>query len=145
MFMNNYEKVFKTVLAEERGTIPDFSQDSQAFNASLDPNTNPDTFNVEPQAPGYSQRYAEKAKSWIKKIEDFSEWINGTEAGSLNKQINDLDVEGGPLEGISKSSHTLTKIAEDLAALTETLKGYILSADRKNKEAQNQNNNQQRR
>lgn len=145
MFMNNYEKIFKTVLNEERGAMPDFSQDSQAFNASLDPNTDPNTFNVEPQAPGYSQRYAEKAKSWIKKIEDFSEWINGTESGSLNKQINDLDVEGGPLEGISKSSHTLTKIAEDLAALTETLKGYILSADRKNKEAQNQNNNQQGR
>jgi len=101
----------------------------------MDPETDPEAFSVDPGAPGYASKYVEKAKGWISKIDEFSDFVNGTETDSLNKQFIDLDYEGSPFEGISKASHTLTRIAEDLAALTETIKGYILTADKKEQQA----------
>lgn len=131
--MPKYEKVFKKLLEQDipQGPI----SDEEAFDAALEPDTNPEDFSVEPSAPGYAQKYVEKAKGWIGKIDEFSDFVNGTETDSLNKQFIDLDYEGSPFEGISKASHTLTRIAEDLAALTETIKGYILTADKKEQQA----------
>jgi len=122
------EKYFRNCLNEAEVSEVD---DQAAFDAAMDDETDPSTFSVEPQAPGFKSKYIDKAKTWIKKIEQFSDWVNGMETDSLNKSFNDLDYEGSPFEGISRDSHTLTKIAEDLAALSETIKGYILSADNK--------------
>ena len=135
--MPKYEKVFKKLL--EQDIPPEAMSDAEAFDASMEPGTDPETFSVEPGAPGYAQKYVEKAKTWIAHIDEFSDFVNGTESDSLNKQFIDLDYEGSPFEGISKASHTLTRIAEDLAALTETVKGYIITADKK----EQQNNMQQ--
>jgi hypothetical protein len=133
--MTKMEKIFRSIL--EEGDIEEAPvSDADAFNAALGDETDPETFSTEPMAPGFQSKYMEKAKGWIKKIEIFSDWVNGIEGDSLNKAFNDLDYEGSPFEGISKDSHTLTKIAEDLAALSETIKSYILTADNKSRQQQ---------
>jgi len=139
--MAKYENIFKKMLAEQNVPEEPIS-DEEAFNNSMDLDTDPETFSVEPSAPGYASKYVEKAKGWIKKIEDFSDWVNGTETDSLNKHFINLDYEGSPFEGISKASHTLTKIAEDLASLSESIKGYILTADKKEQQANQQSQQQ---
>ena len=131
-----YKKVFTKLLEQEIPEEP--MSDAEAFDAAMDVDTDPEAFSVEPGAPGYASKYVEKAKGWIQTIEEFSNFVNGTDSDSLNKQFIDLDYEGSPFEGISKASGTLTKIAEDLAALNETIKGYILNADKKEAQANQQ-------
>ena len=130
--MPKYNKVFEKVLNEE---VP--VSDEEVFAASFDDESEfgPEDFSTEPTAPGFSQKYIERARTWTGKLEEFASWINGTEEDSLNKQFNDLDKEGTPFEGISKHSDKLTKIAADLSALSETIKGVILSADRKEQQS----------
>ena len=129
--MPRYEKAFKKILKEQ----PEFEDqapisDEDAYMNGFDEPENAEAFETEPDAPGFQSAYIEKAKGWISKLDDFAEWINGTEADSLNKQFIALDKEGSPFEGISSHSKKLTSIAESLAALGETIKGHILNADK---------------
>ena len=142
--MARYEKIFDKVLNEAGNSpVQDVPSDSAVFNNALDANTAPETFNVEPSMPGYASKYMGKAKEWNRKIKEFADWVNGTEADSLNKQFNDLDVQGSPFEGISKNSSTLTKIAEDLSSLVQTINGHILSADRRERQVAQQGTEKQ--
>ena len=139
--MSKFETTFFEVLkeAEVPPEVPNADAqmtDAQAFDAGLEPGTAPDTFNVEPSAPGLETRYVEKAKEWIEKLEGFAQWVNGMDNNSLNKQFNTLDREGTAFEGISKNSNTLVKIAEDLAALAQTIKGHVLGAGKKETQPQ---------
>jgi len=124
--MPKYEKVFKKMLIEGPEDVP--MSDGEAYMNGFQEPENAEAFNTEPNMPGYQSKYIERAKEWTAKINEFSDWINGTESDSLNKQFISLDKEGSPFEGISKNSTKLTKIAGDLAQLTEVINGMILSA-----------------
>ena len=136
--MPRYDKVFNKILNEE--DLPVSDEEVFASSFETDGEIGADDFNTEPTAPGFSSRYIDKAKTWTTKLEAFASWVNGTEEDSLNKQFNDLDKEGTPFEGISKNSDKLTKIAADLSALSETIKGIILSADRKEQQSMDAQN-----
>jgi len=116
-----YEKFFKKTLVEQGIT------DEEAWTNSFEEPENAENFETQPEMPGFQSRYVDKAKQWVSKLDDFADWLNGTEADSLNKQFVTLDREGSPFEGISSHSKKLTSIAEDLAALSETIKGVILA------------------
>lgn len=130
---DNYKTIFTTVMEAD---VADFENDSETFANSFDTESEfgAEDFSTEPDTPGYASAYIEKAKQWIQKIDEFSEWINGTDESSLNYNFVKLDKEGSTFEGISKHSNKLTKIAEDLAALTESIKGIILYSDKKEEE-----------
>ena len=123
--MAKYEKLFTKMLIEQ----PEMGiSDEEAYMNSFENPEDAEAFETEPSIPGYQSKYIEKAKGWIQKIDEFSDWVNGTESDSLNKQFIDLDKEGSPFQGISNHSKKLTKIAEDLAGLSEVIKGMILAA-----------------
>ena len=130
--MSNFENLFKKILIERDGQIDQVS-DQQAFDKSFDPHgeVGPDDFSTEPLMPGFQSKYMDKAKTWISKLEEMANWLNGLEEDSLNKQFNKLDREGSVFEGISKNSAKLTAIAEDLKGLSEGIKGYVLGAEKK--------------
>lgn len=124
--MSKYEKVFKKVLIE-RG-------DADVWNDSFENPEMTDQFQTQPIPSEIQSGQIEKAKGWVKRLDSFADWINGTEIDSLNKQFVALDKEGSIFEGISGHSKKLIGIAADLAALAETIKGYILTADKKNED-----------
>ena len=125
--MSKFEKAFKKGLILEQPEMGDeIGTDAEVFAGSFENPEDAEQFNVDPVMPGFESKYVKRAKGWIAKIDGFSDWVNGTEEDSLNKQFIDLDKPGSPFEGISSHSKKLTSMAEDLAALQETIKGYIL-------------------
>jgi len=129
--MAKYEKIFKKLLVEQPVAGTEAEQpvsDKEAWVGSFEEPEKAEEFQTEPNQAGFQSRYIERAKKWIAKLEETSEWLNGTDSNSLNKQLIDLDREGSVFSGISSQSKKLTNIAGDLADLAETIKGYILAA-----------------
>jgi hypothetical protein len=124
--MQRYKNIFKNVLVERT--------DKEVWQGSFETPDVAGDFGVDPAANEAQIKQIQTAKNWIKRLESFANWINGTEIDSLNKQFITLDKEGSTFEGISNHSKRLISIAEDLASLEETIKGYILTADKKEQE-----------
>ena len=65
-------------------------------------------------------------------IEQFNTFLNGVDDQSLQAQLNNADCDT-LFNGISKSeTKKISRIAQDLSALVESLKGYLLSSDADN-------------
>jgi hypothetical protein len=144
--MSKFKNTFFKVLEEdiEKKLSPDEitpEGDEAAFNDSFeDPETSGE-FNTDPSMAGFQENYIEQAKSWITQINEFCEWLNGTDSDSLNKQLISMDKPNSPFEGISNEAKKITGIARDLASLAEGIKGVVLTVDKKQRDisqAQNQ-------
>ena len=68
---------------------------------------------------------------WITQIEDFSNFLNGLDGTSLQSQLNNAPCDT-LFDNVSKSeTKKISRIAQDLRGLVESLKGYLLSSDEK--------------
>jgi uncharacterized protein CbrC (UPF0167 family) len=137
--MSKFKNTFFRLLSEEidekltPGEITP-ETDANAFKGSFEDPAMADEFNTDTSVPGYSQKYAEQAKQWITKINEFCEWLNGTDSNSLNKQLISMDKANSPFEGISNEAKKITGIARDLASLAEGVKGVILTIDKRQRD-----------
>lgn len=108
--------------------------DEEAFNQSFENPEDADEFSTDPAVAGFQDKYVEQAKSWITQINEFCEWLNGTDSNSLNKQLIAMDKQNSPFEGISNEAKKITGIARDLASLAEGIKGVVLTIDKKHRD-----------
>ena len=144
--MSKFKNTFFKVLEEdiEKKLSPDEitpEGDEAAFNDSFEYPETAGEFNTDPSMAGFQEKYIEQAKSWITQINEFCEWLNGTDSDSLNKQLISMDKPNSPFEGISNEAKKITGIARDLASLAEGIKGVVLTVDKKQRDisqAQNQ-------
>ena len=111
--------------------------DQAAFAGTLDTGTDADSFNDIEGAAGAlqgvqdaeHQTQIETITSWIGKIGDITDWLNGLEGNSVQQQLKDSPCDT-LLDNVSKSeTKKITRIAQELSALKEALKGYILTSD----------------
>jgi hypothetical protein len=124
--MSRANKIFNKIFEAE---LPDMNNDAEVFNNALDLDTQPDAFNTEPSAPGFDKAYIEKISKWIEKIQDLTDWLNGT-TKSLNTEIIAMDKSGSRFEGISKASEQITRIAGDLAKMEQIFAGYAVRSNK---------------
>lgn len=68
-------------------------------------------------------------EGWIGEIGQFSEFLNGVEGGSMQRQLADADCDTLFNEVSRSETKKITRIAQDLSALQESLKGYLISSD----------------
>lgn len=139
--MNGFKTRFEALLDEETNDklppneIVNRKADAEAFRGSFEDESDIDQFNANPAMAGFEDRYIERVKAWKQKITDFTNWLNDPEK-SLNKELDDLDAPNTPFEGISKeSAKRITKIAEELAGLTQILNGIVFTSNQKKKVA----------
>lgn len=127
--------------------IPDGSPDSftpdqnqSDFESSLEPETDKDAFDVDggsQDAESFSNIYVKKCHHWVKKIEDFAEFLNGMGDNSLNKDLNEADRDGSVFKGITrKVGDNIAKTAGELTRLAEALKKVVTDAPKKQRELQ---------
>ena len=144
-FLNILYEADLPSIGDDTATAPtDFTPDrNQAdFEGALEPETDPNSFDVQGTEPGksaedFSNIYVKKCIDWVKKINEFSEWLNGLEGASLNKEINEADREGSIFRGVTrKVGDNVTKIAGELERLGSQLSGYVVSAPKKQRELQ---------
>ena len=68
-------------------------------------------------------------ESWISRLEEFTTFLNGVDSNSMQAQLNQADCDT-LFNGISRGeTKKISRIAQDVSALVESLKGYLLSAD----------------
>ncbi len=70
-------------------------------------------------------------EQWITKIEGFNGWLNGLEGNSLQAQLNNADCDTVFNDVARSETKKISRIAQDLSALVESLKGYLLSHEDK--------------
>jgi len=133
-FENRFFKLLEQDIEELDPTAISPEGDRASFEDSFEEPSDAEQFSPDPQMAGFQQKYVERAKSWLTKINEFTEWLNSTESDSLNKQLIAMDRQNSPFEGISAEAKKITRISEDLAGLSEVLKGIILSADKKQRD-----------
>jgi len=110
--------------------------DEAAFAAGLDQGTNPDTFDDVPVNPvnNYKREQATdaigKIEGWIQQTEQWIDQLNGVGTGSINELLAQADCDS-ILNDIHRSeSKKIGRLAQDLSSLSESLKQYLLTAQR---------------
>ena len=111
--------------------------DEEAFAASLDKGTNPDDFNTETPsgAPAVSpedqtrDKQVQQLGQWIEKLTNFTSYLNGVDNNSIQKVLNNAE-EGSLFAEVARGERKrIARLAQELSALTESFKGYMLSSD----------------
>ena len=68
---------------------------------------------------------------WISKIDDFNGFLNGLDGNSMQAQLNSADCDTIFNDVGRSETKKISRIAQDLSALVESLKGYLLSHEDK--------------
>ena len=135
--MNPFEKKFILMLEQEEDMVPPAPVDNVDPSIGGDEPDLDNTVNAiddVPDNPGVSWRKDQNnqqratIESWVVKVGDFVEYLNGTE-GSIQKELADADCDT-MFNDVSRSeTKKITRIAQDLSALEQSLKGYLISND----------------
>ncbi len=142
--MNIFQKKFYKLLeAPEDEVVPlgipsgkAEGGDEAAFEAGLDKETSPDAFDDVPENPvnNYKREQATdaigKIEGWIQQREQWIDQLNGVGTGSMNEILAQSDCDS-VLNDIHRSeSKKIGRLAQDLSSLSESLKQYLLTAQR---------------
>lgn len=142
--MNLFEKKFLTILSEapeDAIPAPDVdilssSDETNAIQDTLEPTTDPQSLDV-PDNPELalkqqqSQRTIATLETWISEVENFIDYLNGTDEGSINFALNSADCDSLMTDVQRSESKKISRLAQDLSSLSESLKQYLLLARRK--------------
>lgn len=132
-------KFLKIIQEDEEDPMIDTSDtaDKEAFAAGLDDETPPEAFNDVPANPVADFEAQQSAKTigvltnWVGNVESFIEQLNGLSPDSMNAQLNQTDC-GSIMSDVARSeSKKISRIAQDLSSLGESLKQYLLTAQSK--------------
>ena len=132
-------KFLKIIQEEEEDPTMDASSaaDKEAFAAGLDDGTPPEAFDDVPANPIADFEAQQSAKTigvltnWVNNVEGFIEQLNGLSPDSMNAQLNQTDC-GSIMSDVARSeSKKISRIAQDLSSLGESLKQYLLTAQNK--------------
>lgn len=139
--MDTYKDIFSKILTEginnEQGLGIPTGDGSDEFASTLGNPDNASQFDVEGNPEGSGEisqaiQGVEQAKKWIQQIDQFANFINGSDGNSLHSQIAKLDKENTIWSGLLNQQHkTLIKIASSLRQINEDLKGAINTVDNK--------------
>lgn len=127
------DRFFALLEADEKeAPIAQPETDKEAMAASLD-TAKPEDFDVQGgREQIQDHRKAEqisKLKNWISQIDQFIGFLNGTEATSMQVQLHTAACDS-IFEDIARSEKKkIARLAAELSSLSESLKGYLISAN----------------
>ena len=143
--MNLFRKKFLTSLSEDRApgdpVDPGLAEeldgegDDAAVANTLDPTTDPAALAV-PSNPEIAlkqqqnERTIQTITTWIGEVSNFIDYLNGTEDGSINFILNSADCDSLLTDIQRSESKKISRLAQDLSSLEESLKQYLLLARR---------------
>lgn len=136
--MNIFEKKFTMLL--EQPELP--AAPVEEPPAPIDPVGGEDDTTLDPNVVddvgdnpslGWRKQANDKQRStiqeWLSRIEEFNGFLNGLDGESMQSQLNNADCDT-LFNDVSRSeTKKISRIAQDLSGLGESLKGYILSSE----------------
>ena len=138
--MSLFKNKFSTLLEQDEEDIrpPSDSPDEQSpLTGELDPGVEPEDMGagIKPgeDIESMKQQSLESQKNelttWIEKIENFIEFINGVNGNSIQAKLHDAGCDT-MFEKIASAEHKrVARVAVDLSALAEAFKGYLIAGD----------------
>lgn len=141
-FDSLYNKVFLTEQNDEISLPDDVDIDADGEIADTGNEiAEPENFETEPAPVNAPAGDAGSLKNYINKLEELIASLNGVDADSLQKLVNDLDRPGSLYTGIANdTSPEIIKLAEQTASLVEILKGYIINSAKRQRDLLASNN-----
>jgi hypothetical protein len=130
--MSNFEKMFKTVLeADEPQVSP--ATDKEAMAQQLD-TAKPEDFDVQvakraEQIDHNKVEQVGKLKEWIGRIDEFINYLNGTDGASIQAQLHAAPCDTSFEEIARSEKKKIARLAAELSSLSESLKGYLISSN----------------
>ena len=142
--MNLFEKKFLNILQEAPGDTVDPAAavdvtpeaEAAAVANTMEPAADPEALSI-PDNPEValkrqqSERTISTIETWIGEVEGFIDYLNGTDEGSINFTLNSADCDSLITDIQRSESKKISRLAQDLSSLGESLKQYLLLARRK--------------
>lgn len=137
--MSLFKNKFKALLEQDEEDIkpPVEPVEGSPLEGEIDPATKPEDFgaavNPEEDISAIKQQSLESQKQelqgWIQKIEEFVEFINGVNENSLQSKLHNCPCDTMFEKIASSETKKIARVAVDLSALGEALKGYLIVGD----------------
>lgn len=137
--MSLFKNKFKTLLEQDEEEIkpPVEPTEGSPLEGEVDPGTSPEDFgaavNPEEDISAIKQQSLDSQKQelqgWIQKIEEFVEFINGVNENSLQSKLHNCPCDTMFEKIASSETKKIARVAVDLSALGEALKGYLIVGD----------------
>jgi len=138
--MNAFRKTFLQIFTEQDGVTDIETQqpdiEAQAVADTMDDPAAAQELSV-PDNPEIALKRQQSAKTittittWIGEVENFIDYLNGTDSMSINAQLNAADCDSLLTDIQRSESKKISRLAQDLSSLGESLKQYLLLARRK--------------
>ena len=139
-----FDTLFKNVFITEQENLPSSDEDAMVDDMTgeapvsepaVDGVPVPDNYDVEPAPIQQPVGDAGSIKSYIMKLEEFADSLNGVDSGSLQQMVTDMDRQGSLFQGISReTSSDIIKLAEQTRQLSEILKGFIINSAKRQRD-----------
>lgn len=136
--MSLFKNRFVTLLEQEEEEIkPPVDTGENPLEGEVQPGVSPEQFgaDVKPgediEALKKTSLESQKAElqTWVTKIEDFIEYLNGVNGESIQAKLHDAGCDS-LFEKIASSEHKrLARVAVELSALAESFKGYLIAGE----------------
>ncbi len=135
--MTKFENRFFKVLSEQ-------DDDREAFEDSLDQDTNPEEFDLDVDVDVQADDPALKAasavaerneamkdelRSWIKSMEEFLDYLNGEEQNSIQQKLANAEPDTIFDRMKQSEQRKISRVATELAGVTESFKGYLAQTE----------------
>lgn len=133
--MITFAKRFQTVLEQdEQVPVEQGSPDAAAMTNTLEPGTDPDALGADIDTHASNainnreQKQAQQLTEWVSKLEDFMQFLNGVEPGSIQSVLKNA-VPDTLLDKVrGTETKKIARTATDIATLIETFKGYLATS-----------------
>lgn len=141
IFKNQFIKLLNEDLEQDdqvqNPLVDDEESSQQAFEDTLDDDTNPEDYDINPNdVRKIGRQNIEEARKWIRILNDFALLINSVDDDdSLNNFLNRVDREGSAFRGVVRSQgKRVTRIAEEAAGMAQVLESHVIGYDKKERE-----------
>ena len=130
--MSIFSNKFFAIINEQDELPPGSDQET----LGTDPSTPEGTFD-EPASPIATLQKQQNIntisslQSWIGEVESFINFLNGLDDSSVNSQINKADCDSIMADVQRSESKKISRLAQDLSSLSESLKQYLIVANNK--------------
>ena len=146
--MNSFARKFSILLeATPEDAIPDEGLEGDTLSSDegggdinplgLDQGTPSGAFDDVPENPAVAlrqQQYGQTMttlRNWVEEVEGWVTTLNGLDNNSINAQLNKADCDSIMADVQRSESKKISRLAQDLSSLSESLKQYLLSAEQK--------------
>lgn len=140
--MSLFKNRIKVLLEQDQEEIkpPVEPVEGSPLEGEIDPETSPEDFGASANSTQPEEdieaikrqsldTQKQELQNWIQKIDEFVEFINGVDENSLQSKLHNCPCDTMFEKIASSETKKIARVAVDLSALGEALRGYLIVGD----------------